>query len=69
LRKLSMHTLVIVGEQDDGFLKQSTAIAEAIPGARLEVIPGGGHSPQFEAPDAWWCVVRGFLDEVAAPRS
>jgi pimeloyl-ACP methyl ester carboxylesterase len=69
LRKLSMHTLVIVGEQDDGFLKQSIAIADAIPSARLEVIAGGGHSPQFEAPDAWWRVVRGFLDEVAAPRS
>ena len=36
-------------------------MAEAIPGARLEVIAGGGHSPQFEAFDGWWAALRGFL--------
>ncbi len=56
-----MPTLVIVGEQDDGFLKQSLAMTEAIPGAELAVIPGGGHSPQFEAPAAWWAALSKFL--------
>ncbi len=64
LRALDVRTLVIVGEFDDGFMKQSIAISEAIPGARLAVIPGGGHSPQSEAPQAWWDVVRGFLTEI-----
>ena len=62
LRALTMPTLVIVGEMDDGFMKQSLAMSEAIPGAQLAVIPGGGHSPQFEAPTAWWDVLRAFLD-------
>jgi pimeloyl-ACP methyl ester carboxylesterase len=62
LGSLTMPTLVIVGEMDDGFVKQSTAMSESIPNAALAVIPGGGHSPQFEAPGAWWDVVRGFLD-------
>lgn len=61
LHELSIPTLVIVGEQDDPFVKQSIAMSEAIPGARLAVIPGGGHSPQFEAPTEWWQVVSGFL--------
>jgi 3-oxoadipate enol-lactonase len=36
-------------------------MAEAIPGARLAIIPDAGHSPQVEAPEAWAEVVRGFL--------
>jgi len=62
LATLTMPTLVVVGEMDDGFAKQSVAMSEAIPNARLAVIPGGGHSPQFEAPTAWWDAVRPFLD-------
>jgi pimeloyl-ACP methyl ester carboxylesterase len=62
LATLTMPTLVVVGELDDGFFKQSVAMAEAIPNAQLAVIPGGGHSPQFEAPTAWWDVVRSFLE-------
>jgi pimeloyl-ACP methyl ester carboxylesterase len=62
LATLTMPTLVIVGELDDGFYKQSIAMSEAIPNAQLAVIPGGGHSPQFEAPAAWWDALRGFLD-------
>ena len=62
LATLAMPALVIVGEMDDGFIKQSIAMSEAIPNAQLAVIPGGGHSPQFEAPGAWWDVLRGFLD-------
>jgi 2-succinyl-6-hydroxy-2,4-cyclohexadiene-1-carboxylate synthase len=62
LASLTMPALVIVGEMDDGFYKQSVAMSEAIPNAQLAVIPRGGHSPQFEAPAAWWDVVRGFLD-------
>jgi pimeloyl-ACP methyl ester carboxylesterase len=62
LASLTMPTLVIVGEMDDGFYKQSLAMSEAIPGAQFAVIPRGGHSPQFEAPTAWWDTVRAFLD-------
>jgi len=54
--------LVIVGEQDTPFLPGSRAIAEAIPGAHLAVIPDGGHSPQFESPAVWRATMRAFLD-------
>lgn len=64
LRALTMPALVIVGAEDTPFVNQCKAIAEAIPHARLAVIEGGGHSPQFEAMQAWWAELRSFLDAV-----
>lgn len=66
LSRLDLPTLVVVGAEDDEFLAPSHALAEAIPGARLEVIDDAAHSPQFENPDRWWKVVTRFLDEVRA---
>jgi 3-oxoadipate enol-lactonase len=57
-------TLVIVGEQDAPFLGPSEAMAKAIPGAALVVIPDAGHSPQFENPKGWWEALSGFLATV-----
>lgn len=57
-------TLVLVGDQDTPFVPGSRAIADAIPGARLAVIPDAGHSPQFENPTEWHAALRGFLDEL-----
>jgi pimeloyl-ACP methyl ester carboxylesterase len=65
LRSLSMPTLVITGEQDRPIVKPSMAMAEAIPGAELVVIPEAGHSPQFENPDAWWNALSTFLSGLA----
>lgn len=66
LRSLTMPTLVILGAEDIPFTQQCTEIADAIPNARLAVIEGGGHSPQFESPDAFWAALRAFLDERVA---
>lgn len=61
LASLSVPTLVMVGEEDRPFLAASRAMAATIPGARLAVIAGAGHSPQREAPDAWWRALSEFL--------
>ncbi|MDZ7827098.1 MAG: hypothetical protein U5R48_15065 [Gammaproteobacteria bacterium] len=37
----------------------SDDLATTIPGARLEVIPGAGHSPQFETPEAFNRILLG----------
>ena len=66
LRAVAVPTLVLVGSQDTPFLESSRAMAEAIAGAELVVVDGGGHSPQFEAPDESWLALSGFLDRVAA---
>ncbi|QYG93908.1 alpha/beta hydrolase [Iamia sp. SCSIO 61187] len=62
LRTLDVRTLVVVGEEDEGFAGPSERLAEAIPGATLEVIADAAHSPQFENPDRWWKVVSRFLE-------
>ena len=65
LASVSVPTLVLVGEQDRPFIPPSERMAKTIAGARLVVIPGAGHSPQFEAPDPWWEALRSFLLEDA----
>lgn len=61
LRALAVPTLVVVGSEDEAMIGQCRTLAEAIPGARLEVIAGAGHSPQLEAADAWAHAVGSFL--------
>lgn len=64
LATIAVPTLVLVGEEDRPFRKPSARMAEAIPGAELVVIPDGGHSPQFEAPELWWKALTDFLARV-----
>jgi 3-oxoadipate enol-lactonase len=58
--------LVLVGAQDEPFLIASRAIADAIAGSQLVVIPEAGHSPQFENPAAWIAALTGFLSSLPA---
>jgi pimeloyl-ACP methyl ester carboxylesterase len=52
---------VIVGEKDETFLAGSRYMAEKIPGAKLEIIPGAGHSPQESHPEDVLRVLGAFL--------
>ena len=55
-------TLVVVGEGDTLTPPdQARAMADAIPGARLAVIPGAGHLPPVEQPEATTASLREFL--------
>jgi 2-succinyl-6-hydroxy-2,4-cyclohexadiene-1-carboxylate synthase len=63
LGKLRLPTLIVRGEHEDPTLvRVSDDLAATLPDARLVVIPGAGHSPQFEAPDAFNRVLLEFLD-------
>jgi pimeloyl-ACP methyl ester carboxylesterase len=64
LRGLALPVLVLVGEHDKTMLAPSKRMADAIPGAELAVIPGGAHSPQFEAPEPCWAAMRSFLSRL-----
>jgi 3-oxoadipate enol-lactonase len=64
---VSVPMLLIVGAQDAPFLAASRAMADAIPGAQLTIIPDAGHSPQFENPDAWIDALTRFLAAVPSP--
>ena len=46
-------TLVIAGELDATGLERARIVAGGIPGARLEVIAGAGHTPHLESPEAF----------------
>lgn len=54
-------TLVLHGELDPLPVAEAIRLAALIPGARLEVIPGSGHMPFWEAPDAFFDLVNAFL--------
>jgi 3-oxoadipate enol-lactonase len=58
-------TLVIVGEADSLTPPdQARALAQAIPGARLAIIPGAGHLPPVEQPEATTRSLREFLASI-----
>jgi 3-oxoadipate enol-lactonase len=62
LQRIKAPTLVIAGEKDVGTpVAMSKAIAEAIPGAKLAVIPGAAHLSAVEDPAAFDKLVLDFL--------
>ncbi len=64
LPRVACPTLVIAAELDETFdLSRSRALAQGIPGARLEVVPGSGHALVLERPGAFQALVERFLDE------
>ena len=63
LPKISVPTLVVVGAEDALTPPDaSKQMAALIPGARLEVLPGVGHLPPLEAPDAFHPALAPFLN-------
>jgi len=66
LAGIRVPTLIIVGDQDQPFRAPSEYMAKKIPGARLEVIAGAGHSSNLDQPEAFNRVLRDFLDGLPA---
>ena len=59
---LRIPTLVVAGELDPSTpVAMSEALRDAIPGARLVVLPGARHIPMLEYPAAVTDAIRGFL--------
>jgi pimeloyl-ACP methyl ester carboxylesterase len=61
LGSIRVPTLVIVGDQDQPFLAPCEYMAKKIPDARLEVIPGAGHSSNLDQPTVFNRVLSEFL--------
>ena len=64
LRGLDVPAAVIVGELDGTMLDDCRRMADAIPGARLTVVRGAGHSLPAEKPAEFWAALSSFLDAV-----
>lgn len=67
LPRITVPALVVVGEHDvvTG-VAESRAMADAIPGARIAIVPGAGHAANQERPVEFDRVVGEFLTDVAA---
>ena len=63
--KIDVPTLVVVGDSDASTPPDLVrAMAERIPGAQFAVIPGCGHLPCIEKPDALADLIAELLDQV-----
>ncbi len=62
LHRVNTPTLVIWGEKD-GIVTTAygEAYAKFIPGAKFSTVPGAGHYPHLEAPDAFLSVLNNFI--------
>jgi 2-succinyl-6-hydroxy-2,4-cyclohexadiene-1-carboxylate synthase len=66
LAEVSARTLVIAGALDEAGRPRAEAVAAGIPGARLAVVDGAGHTPHDERPFAFRRLALDFLQEDAA---
>jgi len=62
LARVTMPTLVLVGERDRPNTSLAQALAGALPDARFEVVPGAGHAANVDAPAVVSTALRAFLD-------
>ncbi len=66
LPNIKIPTLVIAGSDDQLIpLSESQAMAAAIPGAELVIIPDSGHLSPLENPNATNAAILGFLERLA----
>lgn len=64
LEAIRVPTLIVVGEDDPATPPfRARRMANGIPGAQLEVIPGGGHLCTVGEPDAVTAVLTAFFDK------
>lgn len=61
LDQVRVPTLVIVGENDVYQRDHAELIASRVPGARLAIVPGGGHIVNLTSPKEFEAAVRSFL--------
>jgi pimeloyl-ACP methyl ester carboxylesterase len=64
LPSIEAPTLVVVGDQDEPFLKGSHYMADKIPNATIAVIQGAGHAPPVSHSDEFNTVLRTFLERL-----
>ena len=61
LGQVAVPTLVLIGDRDAFQREQADLLAKQVPGARLVVVPDGGHLLNLTSPAAFETAVRDFL--------
>ena len=68
LKRMPVPVLLVRGEHDPIATQEwIEEMGRLIPNAETVVIPGAGHTPNFDEPDELAALVRRFLDERALP--
>ena len=57
--------LVIFGTEDALIAPSSAKLYDTVPGAKIVMIDGAGHSPMVEKPEKTLAVIRDFSDQSA----
>jgi pimeloyl-ACP methyl ester carboxylesterase len=68
LKKLTVPTLVLNGDEDWPCLAPGVFLKRAIPSAALQIIPNAGHTINIEEPDAFNAALRDFIVQVESGR-
>lgn len=61
LPRLEMPVLLLVGALDEKYVAVNQQMAARLPSARLEIVPGAGHTVHLEQPAQFISSLRGFL--------
>lgn len=65
LKEIALPTLVIHGTEDAAIpIENAQLMGDNIPGARFEVVEGGGHQSNMDHPDEVTALIRDFLASV-----
>ena len=68
LRKLTVPTLIMIGDEDDMCLDPALIMKQHIPGSGLLILPQAGHAINLEEPDIFNRAVLDFLTAVEADK-
>jgi 2-succinyl-6-hydroxy-2,4-cyclohexadiene-1-carboxylate synthase len=63
LAEVRPRTLLVAGELDEKYCALNRRMVQALPGARLEVIPRAGHTVHLEQPERYVEIVKQFWSE------
>jgi len=68
MRRLTVPTLIITGDEDWPCLLPGILMKQSIPSAALAVMPNAGHAINIEEPDEYNRIVGDFLAQVESGR-
>jgi 2-succinyl-6-hydroxy-2,4-cyclohexadiene-1-carboxylate synthase len=63
LPKLRLPLLAVAGADDERYAPAAERMASLAPKGTARLVPGAGHAPQLEQPEAFAALLREFLDE------
>jgi pimeloyl-ACP methyl ester carboxylesterase len=64
LGELQLPVLLLAGGLDGPYVRAQRRMQAGLPSARAETIPGAGHAPHLEKPEAVAEALRRFLDDL-----